>query len=108
MPLSINKAGYPGTDLLNDLFGLVIHFRTKDFAVLADIAKTFLHIRLNKKENRGRSSFAVYHQSQFRYFYFNSILFKVISSPFILSYIIRHHLQFCENNVAKPVGEGGV
>ena len=100
---SVNEAAYPGTDLLNDLLGLVLYFRSNDFVVLADIAKAFLNIRLNKEEDRRRFSFVIYHQGQFRYFYFNTILFGFISSPFILNYIIRYHSQFCENKVVGQI-----
>ena len=100
---SLNDAAYPGKDMLNDLFGLVQYFRTNRYTVLADIAKAFLNIRLNKNSDKDCFSFVVFHKGKFHYYRFNTIIFGFISSPFILNYIINYHAGKCTDSTIRDI-----
>ena len=43
---SLNEAAYPGTDLLNDLFSLLLYFRSNKYVLISDIAKAFLKYKI--------------------------------------------------------------
>ena len=72
-----------GGSLLNDLLDFIADFRTNDYVLLADTAKAFLNIRLNKDDDKNKFSFVVYRKGQYRYFRYNSIIFEFVTCPFI-------------------------
>ena len=90
---SLNEAAYPGTDLMGDLLGLLNYFRTNKFALLADIVKAFLMVKLKNLKDRNRFSFILYKNGEYVPYRYNSIIFGFCSSPFILNYILRHHAE---------------
>ena len=50
--LSLNDVTFfIGVDLLNDMLGLLSQFRSNKYVLLADIAKAFLQIRLNRESH---------------------------------------------------------
>lgn len=100
---SLNDAGYPGKDLLNDLLGLVLYFRTNDYVLLADIAKAFLNIKLNKEADKNCFCFVVYYNNKFYYYRYSTIIFGYLASPFILNYIVQHHAQNCLSLTIKDI-----
>ena len=65
--LSLNDANFPRVDLLNDMLGLLNHFRSNKYVLLADIAKTFLQIRLNRKVIEIASVFASFLMGNINY-----------------------------------------
>ena len=98
---SLNEAAFPGTDLMNSLFGLLQHFRTNDYVLLSDITKAFLQIKLKLDSDKNKFSFIVYEEGQYRYFRYNTIIFGFISSPFILNFIIKFHAKSVESSTLK-------
>ena len=100
---SLNEAAYPGTDLLNNLFGLINYFRTNDFVLLGDLAKAFLNIKLNKEEDMNKFSFVVYFNNKYHYYRYTTIIFGFIASPFILNFIIRHHANKVNNSYISSI-----
>ena len=100
---SRNEAAYPGTDMLNELSGLFLYFRTNNYVILADIAKEFLSIKLNKETDKNCFSFVVFNKGKFYYFRYTTIIFGFISSLFILNYILRYHSENCNNLIVKDV-----
>ena len=92
----LNKASYGGINLIAELLGLLIHFRTNEIAVPADIAKTFRKIKVNKLTNN-KFSFIVYQNKAYVHYRYTTIIFRFVTSPFILNYIIQHHASFCTN-----------
>ena len=100
---SLNEAAYPGTDMLNDLLGLILYFRTNKCAVIADIAKAFLNVKLRKIEDKNCFSFVVFHDGRYHYYRYLTIIFGFISSPFILNFIINHHAANCFNPTVSNI-----
>ena len=100
---SLNEAAYPGTDLLNSLFGLINYFRTNDYVLLGDLAKAFLNVKLNKVEDMNKFSFVVFYNGKYHYFRYTTIIFGFIASPFILNFIIRHHAKMLESSYIKSI-----
>ena len=100
---SLNEAAYGGIDLMADMFGLLQYFRTNSHILLADIAKAFLNIKLNKVSDKNKFSFVVYNNDQFFYYRYTSIIFGFIASPFILNYIIQHIGETCTDLSVRDV-----
>ena len=95
---SLNEAAFPGVDLMNNLLSLLLYFRTNDYVVLADIMKAFLQIRLSSEADRNRFCFFRKINGKFVPYRYNTIIFGFVSSPFILNYIIQHHLSSYDNS----------
>ena len=89
---SLNEAAFPGIDLMNNLLSLLLYFRTNNYVVLADIMKAFLQIRLSHEEDKDRFCFFRKIKGKFLPYRYNTIIFGFVSSPFILNYIVQHHL----------------
>ena len=95
---SLNEAAFPGVDLMNNLLSLLLYFRTNNCVVLADIMKAFLQIRLSSESDRNKFCFFRRMNGNFVPYRYNTIIFGFVSSPFILNYIIQHHLSSLENS----------
>ena len=52
---------------------------------LADIAKAFLQIRLNRETDSNCISFCLVSDGEYKFFRYNSMIFKFVTSPFILN-----------------------
>ena len=99
---SLNEAAFPGIDLMNNLLSLLLYFRTNNFVVLADIMKAFLQIRLSDEEDKNRFCFFRKVNGKYVPYRYNTIIFGFVSSPFILNYVIQHHLNLNSHlNVAN-------
>ena len=98
---SLNEVAFPGVDLLNPLLGLLQHFRTNQYVLLADLKKAFLNIFLSSSEDKAKFSFITFDGKNFKYYQFNTILFGYVASPFILNYVLRHHSQYAESEFLK-------
>ena len=90
---SLNEAAFPGVDLMNNLLSLLLYFRTNEFVVLADIMKAFLQIRLSEEDDRNRFCFFRKINGKYVPYRYNTIIFGFVCSPFILNYIVQHHLN---------------
>ena len=100
---SLNMAAYPGVDLLSNLISLLFRVRTNDYMVMSDIRQAFLQIRLASEKDKNR--FSILWQTsdgKLRAFRYNTIVFGLSASPFILNFVIKHHLsQFGDDLVSK-------
>ena len=85
------------------MLSLLNYFRTNDFVLTADVKKAFLNIRLRKDNDKNCFSFVVFHDNKFPYFRYNTIIFGLIFSPFILNYILNHHSLSCNDPAAQNV-----
>ena len=94
---SLNEAAFPGIDLMNNLLSLLLYFRTNDCVVLADIMKAFLQIRLSSEDDKNKFCFFRKINGRYVPYRYNTIIFGFVSSPFILNYILQHHLSCHEN-----------
>ena len=90
---SLNEAAFPGIDLMNNLLSLLLYLRTNSNVVLADIMKAFLQIRLADDSDKNRFCFFRKIKGKFIPYRYNTIIFGFVCSPFILNYILQHHLQ---------------
>ena len=59
--------------------------------------KAFLQIRLSSEADRNRFCFFRKINGKFVPYRYNTIIFGFVSSPFILNYIIQHHLSSYDN-----------
>ena len=76
---SLNDATFAGIDLMNDLLGLIIYFRTNSHVLLADIAIAFVQIRLNKVSDKNCFRFCLYKAGQFKYYRYYSLIFEFVN-----------------------------
>ena len=101
--ISLNDILLKGPSLTAELFSILLRFRTKAIAIVADIEKAFLNIYVDETERDflrflwvkdiadPRSEIVVYR--------FCTILFGLVSSPFIMNATLRHHLKtFADND----------
>ena len=95
---SLNEAAFPGIDLMNNLLSLVMYFRNNNYVILADIVKAFLQVRLSLESDRNKFCFFRKINGKFVAYRYNTIIFGFVSSPFILNYIIKHHLSSYNGN----------
>lgn len=105
--LSLNETLYRGPVMLPELCGILLRFRTFKYGVIADIEKTFLQIELHEKDkdmtrflwvtdpNKGLSS------NNLKIYRFRRIAFGVVSSPFLLTTVIRYHLNMEVQEVCR-------
>ena len=95
---SLNECLYRGPLLLRDLAGILLRFRLKRVAIVADIEKAFLQVGLNEDardvvrflwlKDPGKLEL----EQNLQAYRFTRVPFGVISSPFLLAAVLRHHL----------------
>ena len=101
---SLNESAYPGVDLLNDLFKLLIKIRGQDLFVMSDIRQAFLQIKLLKDVDKDRFSILWFNKdNQYVGYRYSSIVFGFVASPFILCSVIKHHLSKYPNDECNRV-----
>ncbi|XP_066926364.1 uncharacterized protein [Clytia hemisphaerica] len=115
---SLNECLEAGPPLNTDLFEILLRFRTDKVAIVGDIEKAFLHIKLNN-EQRDLTRFLWFKNSDkidFKNFEANEIveyrmcrvLFGINASPFVLNATLQHHIRTAndaefENNLIKSL-----
>ena len=109
--LSLNDCLYTGPNLMQELQGILLRFRTHQIAFTADIEKAFLQIELNKLD-RDATRFLWFKdtskpanaQDNIDVYRFCRVLFGAAPSPFLLEATIRYHLNTKEDdNIAKDL-----
>ena len=96
---SLNDCVYPGVNLFTEMWDLLLKFRYNRFVLLADIRNAFLMIGLNREQDKNCFCFSVKIKDELECFR-NKTLFLggVVTGPFILNFIIKHHVQkYCIN-----------
>ena len=94
---SLNDCLYKGPNLTENLGDVLLKFRTKKYAYVADISKAFLRIGL-KETDRDVTKFLWPERPQeenspLRIYRFKSVLFGSCSSPFLLCSTLKTHFQ---------------
>lgn len=89
---SLNEAAFPGIDLMGDLFSLLVNLRQDDYLVLSDIRKAFLQIKLEQICDRDKFCILWKRKGKLIAYRYTTIVFGFVASPFILNYVIKHHL----------------
>jgi len=105
---SLNEAAYPGVDLVNNLFQLLVKIRANSMLVLSDIKAAFLMIRLNLVSDRNKFTILWKSQGKIVAYRYCSIVFGFISSPFMLQCVIRHHLRNYPNDEYNEILKSGM
>ena len=107
--LSLNECLHRGPVILEDLCGLLLRFRAKKIGIIADIEKAFLQVALNPQDrdvtrflwlkdiNRCAT------KDNIQTYRFTRLPFGIISSPFLLSGTISHHLELDASDTAIQV-----
>ena len=94
---SLNDCLHVGPSLTPLIFDILLRFRDARVALVGDIAKAFLNIEVNAKD-RDCLRFLWLNdisaeKPEIIVLKFNSVVFGVNSSPFILNAVLRHHLS---------------
>ena len=106
---SLNEYLHRGPSLLQNLTGILFRFRLNKIAMVSDIDKAFLQIRLQDDAKdvtrffwlKDRDKLEV--ENNIQMYRFCRVPFGIISSPFLLAATIDHHLKNCNNDVSETV-----
>ena len=105
--LSLNDTLYPGPSLTTKLMDTVVNFRTRKYAITADISKAFLRILLESSDrNYTRFLFChdlVAYPVQLTTYRFCVVPFGVTSSPFLLAKTLEYHFSRHPHPLAKDL-----
>ena len=109
---SLNDCLHTGPNLMQDLTGILLKFRTHKKAFSADIEKAFLQIELNSLD-RDTTRFLwlkdinkpVDSKSNLEAYRFCRVQFGATPSPFLLNATIQYHLSQKDNWVARDLME---
>ena len=107
---SLNECLYRGPVMLNDLCGLLMRFRLRTVAVVADIEKAFLQIGLQPTERDVTRFLWLKDHQQLRVdsdniqeYRFCRVPFGIITSPFLLEATVECHLDSYESELAEKL-----
>ena len=107
--LSLNECLHRGPVILEDLCGVLLRFRAKKIRIIADIEKAFLQVALNPQD-RDVTRFLWLKdidrcatKDNIQTYRFTRLPFGIISSPFLLSGTIAHHLELDASDTAIQV-----
>ena len=96
--ISLNDCLFKGPNLIPDLVGMLLRFHFPPIAILSDIEKAFLQIGLQLPD-RDVTRFLWYDdpalpqiEGNLATYRFCRIPFGVVSSPFLLCAVLKHHL----------------
>ena len=106
---SLNECLHRGPILLQNLTGILHRFRLNKIAMVADIEKAFLQIRLQDGAKdvtrffwlKDRDKLEV--ENNIQMYRFCMVPFGMISSPFLLAATNDHHLKNCNNDVSETI-----
>uniref|UniRef100_A0A914WWH6 Integrase catalytic domain-containing protein n=1 Tax=Plectus sambesii TaxID=2011161 RepID=A0A914WWH6_9BILA len=108
---SLNDCLYRGPVILPDLCGLLMRFRKAPIALTADIEKAFLQVGL-QSDDRDVTRFLwlkdlekPFSKENVQIYRFCRVTFGVISSPFLLSATLQHHLRKSGRKEALELAE---
>uniref|UniRef100_A0A915DAZ0 Integrase zinc-binding domain-containing protein n=1 Tax=Ditylenchus dipsaci TaxID=166011 RepID=A0A915DAZ0_9BILA len=96
---ALNECLHKGPLMLNELMGVLMRFRSREIAIIADIEKAFLQISI-KEEDRDATRFLwpadvqnFEHTGELKTFRFTRVVFGLAPSPFLLAATITEHLK---------------
>ena len=96
-----------GDPALIDLCAILLRFRLHHYALSTDIEKAFLHVKLDKQDRDFTRFFWLADptnpESPFIPYRFKVLLFGSVSSPFMLSATLQHHLNSHNSSVSHDI-----
>ena len=101
--VSLNSSMYPGPKLQNDLFQVLVNFRSKPVALVSDISEMYLQIKMYEEDRK-------YHRFLWRdldqsrvpdaYEFFN-LVFGTSASPFLAQLATQQHAHSLKDRFPK-------
>ena len=82
-------------------------FRTNNFCFLGDIRKAFLMIKLKSNFDRNKFCFLLKIREEIFVNRFTTIIFGFNASPFILNYVLQHHINSFPNDECTEMLRAG-
>ena len=96
---SLNDAAYPGVNLLQNLFDMLLRIRLNSFIITSDIKQAFLQVKLKSDFDRNRFCILWYNsEGKLVCYRYTSLVFGFVMSPFVLNYLILHHVENFESD----------
>ena len=91
---SLNESAYPGINLLTDFFKVLLRIRINKFIITSDIKHAFLQIKLKLESDRNKFSILWFNErGELQAYRYTSIVFGYASSPFVLNFVVQHHVS---------------
>eukprot|EP00105_Crassostrea_gigas_P032401 XP_011455393.1 PREDICTED: uncharacterized protein LOC105347859 [Crassostrea gigas] len=106
---SLIECLHRGPVMLHDLCGLLLRFRLKKIAIVADFEKAFLQVGLQEKDRDATRFFWLKDvnnptvDNNVQVYRFCRVPFGVISSPFLLAATVDRHLSTYESRTAENI-----
>lgn len=108
---SLNECMYKGPSMLEDMTKLLIKFRTGKVGITADVEKAFLQIGIQESD-RDVTRFLWLKdiekdasEDNIMHLRFCRVPFGIISSPFLLTATIRHHLSKKNHELVSKIAD---
>ena len=101
--MSLNGTMYPGPKLQNDLFQVLVNFRSKPVALASDISEMYLQIKMFEEDRK-------YHRFLWRdldqsrvpdAYEFSSLVFGTSASPFLAQLATQQHAHSLKDRFPK-------
>ena len=105
----LNEFLYRGPILLPEICGMILRFRLPKIAILSDLEKAYLQISVKESDRdltrwlwvRDRNKLSVV--NNLVTYRVARVGFGVVSSPFILQTVVKHHLEKQNSETAKQI-----
>lgn len=92
--IALNDMLLTGPKLQENLFDIMLRFRSHKIAFTADIAKMYLHIKLNENDQRFQKIFWRENESEpLREYCLTTVTFGINSSPCLAVATVQHHAK---------------
>ncbi|CAC5379123.1 unnamed protein product [Mytilus coruscus] len=107
---SLNECLYRGPVLLKNLCGIFMRFRLNQVAIVAEIEKAYLQVRLQKSDRdvtrflwlkNYKDGYAS--DANLQEYRFCRVPFGIISSPFLLAATVESHLDTYQSPIARKI-----
>ncbi|XP_035211467.1 uncharacterized protein LOC118185690 [Stegodyphus dumicola] len=90
---SLNDCLFKGPNLIEEIPAILLRFREKAIAVVSDIRRAFLQIEVKEEDRRFLRFLWWEKENKVKVYQHNRVLFGATCSPFLLSAVIRCHLN---------------
>ena len=84
--VSLNDTMLPGPKLQQDVFDVLLRFRSNPVALVADLMEMFSQVTMAKQDRR-------YHRFLWRGLDLSRLMFRDLASPYLAQYVVRQHAE---------------